>query len=173
MTAGPWRPQARAAALVLAVLTLLGAPAGLVWAALAPRLDLVLTASGLNLANPESEALIADDGYFLFIGAALGLLTGIAAYRATRPRPGVGAVVGLAAGGFTASTVAATVGERLYRPAFTSASHAATRIGTHLHLYVAVRAEPVLFAWSFAAVASYALAVLLFEPVAARPVSAS
>lgn len=164
MNAAEWRSQSRTAVRVLAVVTLLGAPAGLVWAALAPRLDLVVSAGTLTLLHSESEALIADDGYFLFITAGLGVLTGLAVYLVTRRRHGPGAVLGLAAGGLTASAVAAQVGERLYRGSFEAAARTATHAGDHVRLFVAVRADGVLLGWSFAAVAVYLLAVLLFQP---------
>ncbi|HET7406617.1 MAG TPA: DUF2567 domain-containing protein [Mycobacteriales bacterium] len=164
MTLPAWRRQAGAAVTAACALVLLGAPVGLIWGALAPRLDFVVTAGGqgLDLVNPESEALVAADGYFVFITAVVGIACGILAYRIGRLRYGPGLVAGLAAGGLGAAAVAAQVGRRLYLPGF---HHAETAVaaGHHVLLYVSVRAQPALFVWGFAAALGYGLLVAIFE----------
>lgn len=164
MIAMPWRRQAAAAVTSTCLLVLLGAPVGLIWAGLAPRLDFVVDrgGGGLTLVNSESEALVAADGYFLFITAVVGIACGIVAYRLGRVRHGPGLVVGLGAGGLGAAVVAAQVGRRLYEASFAHAEKAATA-GQHVLLFVSVRAQPVLFVWGFVAALTYGLLVAVFE----------
>ena len=159
-----WRRQIAAALAATSVLVLLGAPLGLVWGALAPRLRFVVAAGGqgLSLANSESEALIAADGYFLFMTAVAGVACGIAAYRVGRTRFGPGMIAGLGAGGVAASVVADQVGHRLHNISLDQADKITT-VGRHVDLFVSVRAEPALLAWGFAGVLTYGLLVAVFE----------
>ncbi len=156
---GFWRRQVAAAGLTTLVLVLLGAPVGLIWSALAPRLAVTAAGQGgINLVDASSEALVAADGYFVFVTAAVGLVCGVLAYAYGR-RHGTGVVAGLAAGGVAAAVVAASVGRARFHDAFERAIDRAP-VGTHLHLYLSVRAESALLAWAFIAVATFFLLTL-------------
>jgi hypothetical protein len=101
--------------LIAGVLTalgmLIGGPmVGLLWAALAPRTELVVDGATLYPRNRESSAFIAGDGLFLVLAALAGLLTGLLAWRLAR-RYGLGVVVGIVVGGFAAAYLAKVVGE--------------------------------------------------------------
>ncbi|HEX2317120.1 MAG TPA: hypothetical protein VHJ17_25465, partial [Thermomonospora sp.] len=50
-----------------ALLALLGPPAGLLWAALAPPVRYLLADGRVVLADPETQAVIAGDGRFAVI----------------------------------------------------------------------------------------------------------
>jgi len=97
------------AGVIALALVPLGAVAGLLWSAIAPAAQYVVTEAGPRLADPETQALIEADGWFAVITAAFGLLTGAAAYAVGRRAP-VGALLGLVAGGCAAAYVALLVG---------------------------------------------------------------
>jgi hypothetical protein len=89
---------------------LLGAPAGLVWAALAPRAEILVAADRAGLADPVDPAFIATDGYFLVAAAVAGLLCGVLVL-VLGPPYGPGPVVGLVVGGLLAAEVARRTGQ--------------------------------------------------------------
>lgn len=89
---------------------LLGAPAGLLWAAVAPRLTVTVTADGPTAGNIESsKAFIGADGTYLLVALAFGVACGTAAWFLAR-KAGPWAVVALAVGGTLAALVQAEVG---------------------------------------------------------------
>lgn len=95
---------------VLVGCVLLGAPAGLLWSAIAPRVTVRLTDKGPVADNLEStKAFIGADGSYLLIGLALGLVCGTLAWLFAR-RSGPWTVVALAVGGALAALVAGRVG---------------------------------------------------------------
>src|SRR5262245_63173210 len=68
-----------AAAAILIGSTLLGLAGGLVWASLAPRAVYVVIGHGsANVVDPETSAFIAADAWYCLIGAAGGLIIGLA-----------------------------------------------------------------------------------------------
>ena len=92
------------------VVALLGAPLGLLWAALAPRAQVTTLDNGaLVLADIEDKAFIAADLSLFLLGLALGLLAGTVVFRLGRQR-GPGVVVGLVLGSYLALLVAANIG---------------------------------------------------------------
>lgn len=97
---------------VVAVVVLLGAPAGLLWSAVAPRLTVTVTAEGADAPDLlTSKAFIGADVTFLLIALGMGVLCGLLAWRFAR-RSGPFTVVGLVLGGLLAALVAAEVGVR-------------------------------------------------------------
>jgi hypothetical protein len=123
------------------VLVVVGVVAGLVWSALAPTTQYVLTDVGPQPADLEGQSLIAADGWFAVIGAVCGLVCGAGAYFLTRTRP-VPAVLGVAGGGLLASYVASLVGSSAKGTIQASAAGGLTT-STSLGL----TAHGVLFAW--------------------------
>lgn len=108
----PAPPVARdlfAGALAAAVTVLVGAPVGLLWAALAPRVDVVLEGGQVQLVETASSGFIAGDGAFLLAVALAGALGGLATWWLGRAH-GPAVVVGLALGGAAAAYVAMVVG---------------------------------------------------------------
>jgi hypothetical protein len=89
---------------------LLGAPAGLIWSAVAPRVRITFNASGPQAPDLESsKAFIGADGSYLVVMLVAGLLCGALAWWLAR-RSGPWTVVALAAGGVLGAVVAAHVG---------------------------------------------------------------
>lgn len=64
-----------------AVTLLLGVAAGFLWAAVAPRPDLVMTGPGAaQVTSAESSAFIGGDGWYCLICLAGGIISGLAGY---------------------------------------------------------------------------------------------
>jgi hypothetical protein len=100
-----------AAVLVIAGSAVTGVAGGLIWAAVAPRVQYqVYSLRPQPIAyatNPETSAFIAADGWYCFIALAGGALIGLIAYlfaiRRYGPVPMVGAVLGATAAAFLAA----------------------------------------------------------------------
>lgn len=144
--------EVRDAALTSAVLVLLGAPVGLLWGLLAPRVDVVVSGEDVNLAVPGSSAFIAADGYFLAAVVLAGVVSGVAAWLLARRR-GPGVVVGLAVGGVVAAYVAMVVGQQVgfaeVRAAVESGQQGA------LQLNLRLRAREALVGWPVGALVAF------------------
>jgi hypothetical protein len=105
-----WRADLLPALAVAAGTVLLGAPAGLIWSAVAPRLSITLSANGPTAPDLEStKAFIGADGTYLVVVLLAGALTGAVAWLVAR-RSGPWTVLALAVGGAVAALVAARVG---------------------------------------------------------------
>lgn len=106
------RADAFAAVLTAAITVLVGAPVGLLWAALAPRPAAVVVGEEAQLAMPGSNDFIAGDGFFLLAVTLAGVVGGLLAWRLAREH-GPAVVAGLAVGGVAAAYVAMVVGEQV------------------------------------------------------------
>src|SRR5258708_37822701 len=92
---------------VIAGTALLGAAAGLLWAMLAPRaLAVVVGRGSANVVNPETNAFIAADGWFMLLTAAGGIIPGLLGYALAVRRHGALAITAVLAGGPAATRVA-------------------------------------------------------------------
>lgn len=164
MTSDPWAGPAdltlpprervhasdvKAALVTTAVVLLLGAPVGLLWGALAPRVEVRKVADGIDLLMPETKAFIGGDGSFLVITVLVGLAIGVAAALLGR-RHGPGVAVGVAVGSLLAAVVAAKVGHRIGYDEYVHLRDAAA-VNTRGHYFLKLRAEGVLFGWPVAA----------------------
>jgi hypothetical protein len=148
-----WSVDALTGTFVAALVVLLGAPAGLLWTALAPHSHVAVEAGGAYIADAETEVFIAGDGWFLGLTLVLGVLTGVAAWLLVR-HSGPFVVVGLVAGGLIASYVASRVGVRIGQDAL----QAAIRSG-HPGRYVsnvALQTKTAWVAWPLGAVLAFA-----------------
>jgi hypothetical protein len=137
------------------VVVLLGAPAGLLWAHVAPHAALVLTPDGAGLVDPEDRSFLTADVVFAGITLVLGLVCGLVAYAVHRAH-GPAVVVGLLVGGLAAAWVAARTGAMVGRDSFTAAllavAHGAPA-GAVRRGPLELRATSVLVAWPVAALA--------------------
>lgn len=89
---------------------LLGAPAGLLWAALSPRAEVTVSAQGLEIPDLEqNKSFIAADGSYFLVMVAMGVVCGVLAFWLAR-RWGPWTVMGLVIGGSVAALVAISVG---------------------------------------------------------------
>lgn len=156
----PFRPlaEARAGLLTAVACLLLAAPAGLVWAALAPRITVTSDGGAVSVADPTTSAFIATDGVFLVVVALVGLVTG-AVVAAVARRSAVGAVLGLAAGGLLAAEVARRTGSLVGRDA-AEAVLAAGADGA-FDLPPEMRSWPALVGWPVAALLGHAAVAAL------------
>ena len=105
-----WRKDVPRALAVVVTSVLLGAPAGLLWSAVAPRLRVTVTDQGIDAPDLEgSKAFIGADGSYLLVMLGVGVLCGVLAWLFAR-KAGPWTVLGLAVGGYLAALVAARVG---------------------------------------------------------------
>jgi hypothetical protein len=109
-TPGRWRSDVPRAIAVLVGSVLLGAPAGLLWAQVAPRLRVTVTDKGLDYPDLEgTKAFIGADGSYVLVMLGAGLLCGLVGWLVAR-KAGPWTVAALAVGGFLAALVGARVG---------------------------------------------------------------
>jgi hypothetical protein len=117
-------PAARAAAgirrgvvaclAVVAGTVLLGVLAGFLWAVVAPRPLLVMTAHGTAaVIKAESSAFIAADGWYCFICLAGGLISGLAGYLLAVRSYGPVAMVMVLVSALAAALITLWVGEHV------------------------------------------------------------
>ena len=139
---------------------LLGAPAGLVWGAAAPKLSIPALAAN---SDAVFHAQIGADAWFLLVGGVAGALTAVVAMLVIgRESPGM--AVGLAVGGAVGAIIADRVGYLHERDA-TRAALAA--IGAHpsgatiSEIDFRIRAVGVLTVWPLAALVVLGLIVAM------------
>lgn len=97
---------------VLIASVFLGAPAGLLWAAVSPRYVVHYTSTGASTDDLEStKAFVGADASYFLIVLGFGLLCGGVAWWLAR-RQGPATVAGLLVGGVLAALIAASVGVR-------------------------------------------------------------
>ena len=107
---GRWRQDVPRALVVVLGSVLLGAPAGLLWSALAPRLTVTFGQAGPSAPDLEStKAFIGADGSYVLVMMGVGVLCGLLGWYLAR-RSGPWTVAALAVGGVLGALVAARVG---------------------------------------------------------------
>jgi hypothetical protein len=115
-------PAVTLVAAVLAGTTLLGAAAGLAWAAAAPRaLAVVIGRGSADVVNPETNAFIAADGWFVLLTAVGGVISGLLGYLFAVRRHGPLAMAAVLVGGLPAALVAMWIGQQWGKAAFNHA----------------------------------------------------
>ena len=149
-----WRdavPAVVAALAVAAGTAALGVLAGLVWAAVAPRPLLVMTAPGAAaLVNTETNAFIAADAAFCLVCLAGGVVSGALGYLFAVRKHGPLAMAGLLAGALAAAFVARWVGEQSGLATFHH-QLATLPVGARLRDSLALGATGALGFWVLAA----------------------
>lgn len=155
--AGSGRSQSRTGVLVVVGMVLLGAPVGLLWAAVAPTVEVVLGDGTARLVDPNGDGFIAVDGVFLLLALAAGVVCGAVSWRLVR-HPGTGVVVGLVVGGLLAAEVARRTGE-LVNAGEALAALESGREGV-VELSVRLRAEQARLAWPVGGLAAHAVGAL-------------
>ncbi|MGY1643780.1 DUF2567 domain-containing protein [Geodermatophilus sp. SYSU D00703] len=140
------------------VLLLCGAPAGLLWWALAPRAQFQVTQDGpVAVGRPSAELLVADDGVFTLVLAGLGLLAGVVAWRLRRRR-GVALLLALAVGTLLAAVLAWQLGQLLGPP---PTQEQLADVGAEGTTGLRLNSLAALAVGPFLAVLAYVLATLL------------
>ena len=144
---------------------MLGAVAGLIWAAVAPTALLQEVAHGeAELVNAESSAFIVADAWFALITIIGGLMTGVLGYRLLVRRAGPAATAGLVLGAVAAALVAVWVGDNV---GLGSYNHllAASATGAVFHVSLGLGARSTLALWPLCTSG----VILLAESGARRP----
>ncbi|MEO3812895.1 hypothetical protein ABGB17_28165 [Sphaerisporangium sp. B11E5] len=142
--------------LTVGVLAALGAAAGLLWSAVAPRTPYVITTSGPRLTDPMTQALIAADGWFALITGVAGLASGVAAYLLARRGRPIALLAGLAVGGLLAGRLTVTVGTSLGSAAVQAAAPGSAAVGSTVGV-LTVTAAGVLLCWPLIGVAVFGI----------------
>jgi hypothetical protein len=132
---------------------MLGAPIGLLWAAVSPKVLVERTSQGLALVSTETKSFIAADGWFFFIVLASGLVCGVVAWRLGRRYP-LGTSLGLLVGCVVAALVARRVGHLVDLPRLSAVLDSLSGKPI-IDPTLDVRAKGLLFVWPFSAVATY------------------
>lgn len=153
-----WQRDLRTAGLLVAVCILLGAPVGLLWSTIAPRLQVQLGPDGPAAQGLEGKAFIGADGSFLLVVLAAGVLTGVLAWLLAR-RAGPWTVLGLLVGGLLAAKVAAVVGVRPGKAHVQALLHDPMAHGS-VQLFLKLRAPWVLVGWPVGALAAFLVPAL-------------
>ncbi len=143
--------------LTLVVTVLLGAPLGLLWAALAPHVDVVVVGQEVNLAETYGDGFIAADGYFLAATLLAGIVGGLVAWRFGSAYGPV-VVFALAAGGLVAAYVAMAVGEQVGLEALREAVRAGGQ--GRFELNVELKSSSALVGWPLGSLLAFLAASL-------------
>ena len=157
------RGELRTAAALIVVLAGVGALIGLLWSAVSPHVQVVITPSGPDLASYESDTFFAAEGTFLFLGLGVGLLAGVATWLLRRYRGPVllGAlVIGCLIGSYLAWQVGSHLGLAHYDQLLHS-----TDVGKRFGKPVDLRGRGVLYAQALAGAVIY----LVLAAWSARP----
>jgi hypothetical protein len=159
------------AAAVVAGMALLGALTGLAWAAVAPHALVVVVGRGsAEVVNPETNAFIAADGWFVLLTAVGGVISGLLGYALAVRRHGAPAMAAILVGGLAAALIAKWVGQQWGTAGFNH-SLSAGRAGLLLHAPLMLGGLGPLAFWALAAgvtAGSIEAVILLRERQAAR-----
>jgi hypothetical protein len=116
VTARPARGVRRSVVLTVGLallITVLGAPLGLLWAAVAPDTPVVKTPEGAIYGTTQPEQPVAADGWFTLLGLGFGVLVALALWFLLRRRRGPLGLLAGTLGGLGAAVVAWQLGRRI------------------------------------------------------------
>lgn len=150
--APPPLDDAKVGLLTLVVTVLVGAPLGLLWAGLAPRVDVVVMGEDVNLTEAYGDAFIAADGFFLAAVLLTGLVGGLIAWWFGAAH-GPAVVIALTLGGLAAAFVAMTVGEQVGLETLREAVRTGGQGAFQLNLEL--KADTALLGWPLASLVAY------------------
>jgi hypothetical protein len=120
----------------------LGLPLGLLWRAVAPKVELVQTTYGPYPLEPEPEGYMADDGWFIFLAVGAGIVLALLAWFALRRFRGPGIMAALALGSVVGAVLAAWFGHRVGLPAYRR-TVAEAQVGSHFFRHPNLRLTDV------------------------------
>jgi hypothetical protein len=142
----PLGREALFALVVAVVVAALGAPVGLLWSRVAPHVELVQTQYGPYPVDGEPEGYWADDGWFIVMAIAMGILVAVAAWLLLRRYRGPVMLASLVVGSAAASVLGAWLGNKIgYAHYLSLVEHAP--VNTHILRPVKLRtgASSLLF----------------------------
>lgn len=152
---GPQRgPALLAAVLVVVGSAVVGLVAGLIWAAVAPRVQYqvqTLHPPTAYATNPETSGFIAADGWYCVIALVGGALIGLIAYLFAVRRYGPVAMTGVVTGSVVAAFITAWVGHQASGALGFNAVLASAKPGTYLYAPISLGSHGALAFWPFAA----------------------
>ena len=151
--APPLVDETRAGVIAVVLVAMLGAPVGLIWAAVAPKVLVEPTPEGLSLVAPDAKTFVGADGWFFVIALLTGLVCGVVAWRLGRRRQ-LGTALGLSVGSLAAAIIAWRVGHLVDVPRLSSLLQALPGKPT-IDPTLDVRAKGVLLAWPVGAVSAF------------------
>ncbi len=155
----------RAGLLTVAITVLTGAPVGLLWAALAPRVTVEVSGEDVQVLDTYTDGFIAVDAWFFAAVTLAGLVGGIVAWRLGRAH-GPGVVLGLAVGGLAAAWIASRVGGEVDRVTVQELLDAGVQ--GRAELAVRLRATSALLGWPLGSLLAF-LSLSVRRPAAAQP----
>ena len=163
-----WGP---AAALVGSAV--LGFPAGVIWAAVAPRALLQEVGQGTaQVVNAETSAFIGADAWFCVIGAVGGLITGLLGYRlfihGKSWAASAVAATGLIVGAVAAALIALWTGEQIGLATYQH-QLATSPNGTLFNASLGLGAKSALVFWPMLTAISIALTDMVRRPRSSDP----
>lgn len=146
-------------AIGLAGSAVLGAIAGLIWGAAAPRvLFEEYQAGAAQQVSAETSAYLVGDVWFCCIAVAGGLITGIAGARFLVRKDGWAAALGLIGGAVAAAFIAMWTGGLIGLSTFNH-QLASSPVGTFFNASLSLNAKTALAFWPLVTSASIALSV--------------
>ena len=152
------RSEVIAGLLVAAYAIVLGPVAGLVWAALAPKVSIAALRAGSSV---TFQAQIGADAWFLLVGGLAGALVVLVAL-AFVGEPGPGVTVGVAIGGLAAAFVADRIGYLSERSTTTHALLGAHPSGSVIsEIDFRLRALGVVTVWPLASLVVIGLVIAI------------
>ncbi len=159
------RSDAIALAVVGAASVAAGFPVGALWRWSAPAVLGVVNQGLVYPAAPESETAVARDGWFVLYACVAAVLLALFAFLRYRREAGMGAALGLVAGGIAGGYLAAWFGH-VIGPGHGSLVRAAQAAanGTSFELPLSVRAVGAVWLWPAVAAGLFFFLMLLFGP---------
>jgi len=155
----------RAGLLTIAVTVLVGAPVGLLWAALAPRVRIEVTGEDVQVLDGARDGFIAVDAWFLAAVVVAGLVGGVMAWWLGAAH-GPGVVLGLAVGGLAAAWIASRVGGEVDRAAVRSfVEHGGPG---RRELAAQLRSTSALLGWPIASLLAFLALSVVRRPAASQ-----
>ena len=162
--ATPLWHDVRAGLLTVAVTVLVGAPVGLLWAALAPHVTVEVTGDDVQVLDTYRDGFIAVDAWFLAAVVVAGLVGGVLTWWLGAAH-GPAVVLALAVGGLAAAWISGRVGGLVDH--LTVRQILASGVQGHREIAVQLRSTSALLGWPIAS-----LLVFLALSVARRPSAA-
>ena len=135
---------------------MIGIIAGLIWAAVAPRVQYqvyTLRPPTAYATNPETSAFIAADGWYCFIALAGGALIGLLAYLFAVRRYGAWPMAGVVVGSVAAAFITQWLGHRQSGGPGFDHLLATSKPGTYLYAPISLGSHGALAFWPLAAAA--------------------
>jgi hypothetical protein len=125
---------------VAVVIAALGFPLGWLWSHLAPHSPAVMTVDGAAYATPNQEQIIGDEGWYVLLTAAAGLVLAVGVWVGLRRYRGVFVLLGLGVGSVAAGVLTYWTGHRIgLAHARDLIAHAP--VGAHFSLPVTLRVQ--------------------------------